>query len=183
MHGMTKHIRDAFDITDTDKGYYHQYEYMYGFIFANFIPNSIFEIGVKDGASIWTWQILFPSAKVDGMDIKIRPVKTKKDFKYIIADSTTYDTKEFPNYDIIIDDGSHLPEDQIKTFLNFKDKFNYCYIIEDINFTKDNDITSDKPLKQIVDVVQKEGYKGVFSFISYNKRKNTRALVIMHPNF
>jgi hypothetical protein len=178
MDGMVKYIRDSFDMSGTDKGYYHNYEYMYANIFANFTPESLFEIGVKDGASILAWQILFPSAKIDGMDIKKRKSKAKKEFNYIVADSTKYDTSFFPNYDIIIDDGSHRVENQIETFKNFKDKFNYYYIVEDVNFIKDNDT-----VQLLIEAIQEEGFKGVFSFMSYNKRKNTRSLIIMSKNF
>lgn len=183
MNGMTKYIRESFDLANTDKGYYHQYEYMYANIFANFIPDSILEIGVKEGNSILAWQQLFPKANITGMDITKKNLVTKLPFKYLIGSSTTFDVSTLGNFDVIIDDGSHRVEDQIETFKNFKDKFNYYYIVEDVNFVKDNDITSDRPVKLLIEAIQAEGFKGISSFMSYNKRKNTRSLVIMSKNF
>jgi hypothetical protein len=183
MNGMTKYIRDAFDLANTDKGYYHQYEYMYANIFVNFTPKSILEIGVKDGNSILAWQQLFPSASITGIDISKKKLVTSIPFTYLIGSSTTFDVSNLNNFDVIIDDGSHKVEDQIETFKNFKDKFNYYYIIEDVNFVKDNDITSDRPIKMLIEAIQAEGFKGVSSFMSYNTTKNTRSLVIMSKNF
>ena len=183
MNGMTSYIREAFDLADTDKGYYHNYEYMYASIFSNFVPESLLEIGVKNGNSILAWQKLFPSTKITGIDIVKNKLVTDKPFEYLIADSTIFNVDTLPIFDVIIEDGSHKVEDQITTFKNFKDKFKYYYVVEDVNFIKDNDITSDRPVRMLIEAIQAEGFKGVSSFMSYNKRKNTRSLVIMSKNF
>jgi hypothetical protein len=178
----TRYLREAFDIANTDKGFYHGYEHMYAFIFSGFTPKSIFEIGVKDGNSILAWQKLFPSASITGMDIKHRNTVARH-FEYIVGDSTIYPTTNFPSYDIIIDDGSHKVEDQIKTFMNFKDKFNFYYVIEDINLIKDDEPNSDRPVKMLIDTITGEGYKGIATFSSYNERKVTKSLVITSLQF
>jgi hypothetical protein len=183
MNGMTKHIRDAFDLANTDKGYYHNYEYMYANIFANFIPDSMLEIGVKNGNSILAWQQLFPKANITGIDITERNLVTKLPFNYLIGSSTTFDVSTLDNFDVIVEDGSHRVEDQIETFKNFKNKFNYYYIVEDVNFVKDNDVNSDRPVRMLTEAIQAEGFYGISTFMSYNKRKHTRSLVIMSKNF
>jgi hypothetical protein len=52
----------------------------------------------------------------------------------INGDSARSATKELiaPNYDIIIDDGDHRPDYQWATFLNFEDRWQRAYVIEDI---------------------------------------------------
>ena len=103
MNGMTKYIKDAFDLANTDKGYYHNYEYMYANIFANFIPDSILEIGVKEGNSILAWQQLFPKANITGIDIAKKNLVTKLPFKYLIGSSITFDVSTLGNFDVVID--------------------------------------------------------------------------------
>jgi len=180
----TKTVKDAFELANTDKGYYHNYEHMYAMLFAFFEPKTLLEIGVKNGLSIWAWQTLFPNCDITGIDIqKSFDMYNKGPFNYLIGDSTTYNVSSLPTYDIIIEDGSHDVVDQIKTFQNFKDKFKYYYVIEDINFVKGNDPTSDKPLKDLIAAIQAEGFYGIATYPSYNKRKDTRALVVMSKSF
>ena len=184
--GLISYFRDAFDITNTDKGYYHTYEHMYSFIFHNFTPKNILEIGVKNGRSIAAWQKLFPETNITGMDIiKNKLVIPEDSFNYMIGDSTNpIFTDKLDKQDVIIDDGSHYFYDQIKTFDNLKDKFNFFYVIEDINFVKQsNDASLDYSLSAIRDVVMKNGFKGIAIFDSYNERKITKSMVIQSANF
>jgi hypothetical protein len=186
MNGMTQYIKDTFDLAKTDKSESHSYEYMYASVFSNFIPQSLLEIGVKSGRSIYAWQKLFPKAEITGIDISKNNLITeitKDSFKYLIGDSTVFDVSTLPVFDIIIDDGSHKVEDQIKTFKNFKEKFKYYYVIEDINFVKNHDHTSDLPLKKLIASIQEEGFYGIATYPSYNKRKETKSLVVMSKDF
>jgi len=180
----TETVRAAFDLAGTDKGSYHEYEHMYAMMFSFFAPDSILEIGVKRGASLAAWQMLFPEAKLSGLDIlEADDLRNNKSFNYMIGDSTTFDMSSLPVYDVVIDDGDHTVEAQIKTFDNFKDKFKYFYVIEDINFVKDNEVDSSDPVKRLLDHIVNAGYRGVVSFPSYNKRKDTRALVVLSRSF
>lgn len=177
-------VRAAFDIGGTDKGHYHTYEYMYAMMFAFFEPKSILEIGVKRGKSIAAWQTLFPSAEIAGIDIQEAPhLFNKKPFNYMIGDSTKFDTSALPKYDVIIDDGDHSVEAQIKTFDNFKTKFNYFYVIEDINFVKNSAKDPQEPVTKLIEHIKSSEFFGIASFHSYNTRKDTKALVILSRSF
>ncbi len=136
----------AFSQAKTDKGYVHGYDRFYDEIFQDFTPNSLLEIGVKQGRSLSAWRIMFPECYITGIDI------TNKDFikkqiqfaqaKIIIENSTKPQILEKidSSYDVIIDDGSHYYKDILRTFKNFHTKFNNYYVIEDwhydLNFIK-----------------------------------------------
>lgn len=186
--GMTKTVKDAFFVSNTDKGYYHQYEYMYANIFSSCTPKSILEIGVKDGNSIKAWQMLFPEAKISGMDIvKSKKLFDMKPFDFIEGSSTNYETtSKLDNYDIIIDDGSHHILDQIITFSNLKNKFNYFYVIEDISFVGNNiDVAPNviATANVLKACIRKMGFYGISMFDSYNTHKKCCSLVIQSKEF
>lgn len=186
MHNMRQLIRTAFDHSTTDKGYYHEYEHMYANIFSSFEPKSILEIGVKEGKSLHSWHLLFPEAKLTGLDIAQNTLKFDS-FEYVIGDSTDKDvTDKLGFYDVIIDDGSHNLYDQIMTFTNLKNKFKYFYVIEDISLvgSKGNPhpgyMDSANALKTCI---RKCGYKGIALFDSFNKRHPSCSLVIQSNEF
>jgi spermidine synthase len=100
------------------------------------------------GESLLMWEEYFTNSKVFGVDITSKFLKElikDKTHNIIIADATKKSTlKRFSEetFDVIIDDGSHLLEDQINTFKLFKDKMNPggIFIIEDvvnIDYTRD----------------------------------------------
>lgn len=180
---MRQHIRDVFDITKTDKGYFHEYEHMYASIFSNLTPSSLLEIGVRQGHSIRAWQKLFPKASITGIDIQKNELVPGNDFNYMIANSTDYSAvKDLPNYDIIIDDGSHHVYDQILTFTNFKDRFNYYYVIEDVSYAREHP-GSDHSIKVLKACIKRCGYRGIAVYDSYNNRNPSVSIVIQSNTF
>lgn len=104
---------------------------------------NILEIGVATGLSLEMWSEYFPNSQIYGVERKqIEYKPTNKRIELIIGDAT--DSKTFQNienFDIIIDDGSHIFTDQIFSYaiLFHKLKNNGIYIIEDI---RDIDATS-----------------------------------------
>ena len=132
-----------------DKGQFHSYidgYYAPQFETHRLKAKRILEIGIKAGHSLNMWKEYFPNAHVVGVD------NTKRNTicpscEVIIGDAT--DKKTFTNqknFDIIIDDGSHLIEQQIQSFNILWDKLNSggLYIIEDI---MDIDKTRDQLLE------------------------------------
>ena len=99
-------------------------------------PISMVEIGVQNGGSLETWAEYFPNAtNIIGLDIneQCRALSFNDPrIKTYIQDAKT----SIPgNYDIIIDDGSHVSNDMIE---QFKAWFPYLkdggiYVIEDIH--------------------------------------------------
>jgi len=112
----------------------------YGKVYEDFISvqtKSLLEIGIKKGRSLTAWRDILPYADLYGMDITDKEwiedrIKYSK-AKTFIADSTKKGSEDLiKNVEVIIDDGSHYPDDQLKTLENFKDKFNQYYVIEDV---------------------------------------------------
>lgn len=132
-----------------DKGTAHTYIGEYQRLLEPYRNNStVLEIGLCMGESLLMWEEYFTNSKVFGVDISSNfleeMIKSKK-HNIIIADATKESILEkFTNetFDVIIDDGSHLLQDQVNTFKLFKDKMNPggIFIIEDvtnIDYTRD----------------------------------------------
>lgn len=123
------------DIGCNDKGGIHTYLETYDKLFAPFQKGcTMMEIGLAMGDSLKLWDEYFENSTITGIDISVvfeRP-KYKNDVYIFERDAT----KDLPTgtFDIVIDDGSHMESDQIKTFNLLKGKMNPggIYIIEDI---------------------------------------------------
>ena len=122
----------------TDKAYAHHYCDFY----EQFLPNPsqftgrILEIGIKDGASLRMWRDYYPSAKeIVGIDIE----KPKPIFGCNVHQMDQCDVNalhQLGEFDIIIDDGSHMTLHQQISF----NKLFYtqlsrigCYVMEDLH--------------------------------------------------
>lgn len=107
--------------------------------------NSIFEIGVKNGGSLALWNLVFPKAKILGIDLNISQVLpttqaylTSKGVQAIECNClevprVTDLIQELGEVDLIIDDGQHTFETILPSLNQFwkylsKDGF---YIVED----------------------------------------------------
>lgn len=124
----------------SDKGTAHDYIRIYEQFLTPYreTNNNILEIGLYTGHSIQMFAEYFHNAKtIYGIDINdiqvITSFKDKIDIR--IADATKEDTfADITNLDVVIDDGSHILEDQITTLKLLWPKLNNngIYIIEDI---------------------------------------------------
>ena len=109
----------------TDKGSTHTYaQNLYPNIF-NLLNrvDSILEIGVWKGASCALWKLVFPGAKVVGVDISIselHPLAKKMlvegEISILQADaySQSFFNTQKGRYDLVIDDGPHTVSSQIE---------------------------------------------------------------------
>ena len=134
------------DVGHNDKGGTHSYLSTYETLFSPFRNGcTMMEMGTAQGMSLKLWDKYFINSTIIGVDLsfpfdglrliqdgvnKIRLVEgncTKIDFLQELQE-----LQEF--YDIVIDDASHMGEDQIKTFNLVKPymKKGGVYIIEDI---------------------------------------------------
>lgn len=97
----------------------------------------VLEIGVEAGTSLRMWRDYFPNAEIWGFDIDPRCKSQESDrIKVVIGDQTKeMDLNTLPgNFDIVIDDGLHTQDAQIKTFLFiFREKMaeRGIYVVED----------------------------------------------------
>lgn len=126
----------------SDKGpHVHNYTRHYERYFAPLReqPITLLEIGVAGGASLRTWQEYFPRARVIGIDVVPIPalgeriqvfLGSQADPGFLLALA-----QQLGPFDVIIDDGSHIGDDQR---LSFETLYAYVkpgglYIIEDLH--------------------------------------------------
>lgn len=117
----------------SDKGKAHQYCDFYQ---ANIgYPKTIVEFGVLNGASLKMWRDAYPGSTVIGLDIETKqPIDGVYIFK-LDATKSNWITNINPGFDLIVDDASHVVEDQMASFKLWWPFVNKggCYIIEDIH--------------------------------------------------
>ena len=103
----------------------------------------ILEIGIADGKSLLMWSDYFKNSTVVGIDIHEIDIKEKNLDRSNIkihqgsqSDDKFINTiiKEYETFDIIIDDGSHLKKDVIKSFHLLFPHLNNdgLYVVEDM---------------------------------------------------
>lgn len=134
------HKYASFDISmGTDKSTIHSYSKLYQTILSPVKDKikTVLEIGVFSGASCQVWSEYFSDAEIYGIDIDFRKVIygiQNPKIKYRQLDGTKVESLSFlpEHFDFVLDDGSHLPEDQIQSAKLFVPKTD-IYICEDIN--------------------------------------------------
>jgi SAM-dependent methyltransferase len=142
-----------------DKGTAHTYIDEYEKLLKDHRENStVLEIGICRGESLRMWDEYFINSKVYGIDITdhyIKDLISENKYNIIIGNACSEDIlKQLDDltFDVIIDDGSHLINDQINSFNLLKNRMkpNGIYIIEDVN---NIDLTIDR-LNQLHDNIQ-----------------------------
>ena len=141
---VTKNLTSIAEIYKTDK-LEHGYTAVYEKYFENIRDHKlqILEIGIADGKSLLMWSDYFKNSTIIGIDIHKIDIKEKKlDRNNIkVHQGSQSDEKfinelinQYGNFNIIIDDGSHLKKDVIKSFnLLFPHlNNNGLYIVEDM---------------------------------------------------
>jgi len=135
-----KTFKEISDSVDCDKSTYHEYDRIYPLFLEKWRNESIniFEIGIEYGKSMKIWENYFPFANIWGMDIA-NTYKSPRCSVFIGDQSKMEDlvsiSNKIPKCELIVDDGSHVPEHQLKTFnYLFRNvlKPGGVYIIEDI---------------------------------------------------
>lgn len=102
----------------------------------------VLEIGINAGSSLRMWEEWFPHAKVIGFDILPHVLFNSGRIKCFQADQSSefslleavYKVSVTPEFDLIIDDGSHELQHQLitmKTLLPFLSTYG-VYVIEDV---------------------------------------------------
>lgn len=121
-------------------GAIHTYLETYDKLFKPFQNGCTFmEIGLALGKSIELFDEYFENSKIYGVDLSIvfTPLDYKNAVKLIATDGTKPEMLNHFNgdkFDLVIDDGSHMTQDQIDTFNIIKPHMNKggVYVIEDI---------------------------------------------------
>lgn len=100
----------------------------------------ILEIGVGEGPGLRMWQEFFPNAKIYGAENDPKRIFKEDRIQVFYCDQTSQVNLEGlikiigNDIDLVIDDGSHKPSDQILTCLTLMPLLspNTIYIIEDV---------------------------------------------------
>lgn len=123
---------------NTDKTTYHNFTDFYDLYLDNKreSASNVLEVGVFNGASIFMWRDYFKHATIHAVDIydKSHLFIGMARVKFIISDQKNL--RYSPHtFDVIIDDASHIMEDQQITFANLfmAVKNGGVYIIEDLH--------------------------------------------------
>lgn len=122
------------------------YFFIYDRIFRRFLekgePLKLLEIGVQNGGSLEIWKKYLPQGStIHGIDIdeNCMHLKFSEGIFFHLGSATdkSFMDKTFSDiqFDVIIDDGSHICEEVIQTFeyLFPKMKNGGCYIVEDLH--------------------------------------------------
>ena len=142
---MSKLI-DILDKYETDKGTIHGHEHGFSKFYEKYFEKikncqNILEIGVGEGASLYSWQEYFKEAFIFGADcVDKSEYNTDKIKCFILDQSDKSSLQKFVDnnnitFDLIIDDGSHHMKDQQLTlgYLFPILKPGGLYILEDLH--------------------------------------------------
>jgi hypothetical protein len=133
-------LTEIADHYGTDKGSLkHNYAIVYERVLGSLVGRecSLLEIGVACGASLKMWSHWLPKAQIDGIDIRPECAELCQGWPNIhvfIKDATKQAPHPDNNWDVIIDDGSHVPSHIIDTFRLYwpRLKSGGVYVIEDL---------------------------------------------------
>jgi len=104
------------------------------------VIKKVIEIGTAEGASLFMWRDFFPNATIYGAEIDKDRIFKEDRIEVIECDQSKVEdladllSKTGLDIDIMIDDGSHDPKDQVLTALTVLPliKKEVIYIIEDV---------------------------------------------------
>jgi trans-aconitate methyltransferase len=156
----------------TDKNTSHSYGPVYEKIFSPIkdTTETILEIGFDSGTSLKVYSEYFRNALIYGIDIRdncIPEIKKNLRINMIFGDAKSSEIINYYDkaYDIIVEDASHLLDDQVCHFKDYSDfvKAGGYYIIEDVH---------ENSVSMLVDILEPIGkYKG-FSLTIEDLRKH-----------
>lgn len=128
---------------DLDKGLrHHNYTSVYDKIFLEkrLEVKNVLEIGIANGNSLRMWRDYFPNAQIYGIDNEASTIFQEDRITCFEQDQGAIETLQkladkLPEFDIIIDDGSHEPLHQVATAKVLVTRLapNGIYVIEDVH--------------------------------------------------
>ena len=146
----------------TDKTTVHSYGDLYDATFEECRSKAdvcVLEIGIYSGAFLQAVAEFLPEAQVDGIDVsldRVRFGRSNPRIRMACLDGTAAASVEAlqRSYDVIIDDASHLPADQVRTLDLFAPllKPGGVYMIEDIN-----DATMEEVRREVTTLADRHG--------------------------
>jgi cephalosporin hydroxylase len=163
----------------SDKVSAHSYGDVYDTIFSNISINKLLEMGIAYGSSINAFGLFLDQSEVYGIDINKKLIDTCRIMSnninlihYNVTDPSIIDIFSDIKFEVIIDDASHRPDFQMKTFDIYK-RFlsdDGIYIIEDVN---EKMLLEVEFIKKFINI-DLRGKRGRFDdyLLIYTKNKN-----------
>ena len=143
---MTKKKRSLTEIglsQKTDKAYWHGFTDVYEQWLSDYRKSAgaVMEIGIANGSSLKMWKEWFENAQIVGVDILDRSMMNEERIQTAIMDQDSkssidrFLSKQSSQFDVIIDDGSHISKHQMTNLEYLWDhlKVGGLYIIEDLH--------------------------------------------------
>jgi len=178
------HLNKVGKVSDKWESYLGYYDALFGPL--RQLPVSILEIGVQNGGSLDTWSEFFKSGqRFVGCDINPKCGSLKYDdprISVVVGDANTPSGYQAiraisSDFDIVIDDGSHLSMDVLNSFVNYFPmvKPGGLYVVEDthtIYFDQYgggilNDHGAYAFFKRLIDVVNFQFWRDQMSINTY----------------
>jgi hypothetical protein len=96
-------------------------------------PVRLLEIGLQRGHSLRAWQAMYPNASIWGIeqDTTYRDM-FPAEVNVLWEDARMVNVDPLPDFDMIVDDASHIAEDIIAVWRRLRSKCRGYYIIEDL---------------------------------------------------
>ncbi len=180
-----RNLKDMDDLTKlaikygTDKWGKHHYTPIYYNLFRNKRNDirGVLEIGPAEGAGLFMFRDFFPNANIYGAEVdkkRLDKLQNLERVKVFAFDQSNFDSAEleelfmhFQNLDIVIDDGSHNPTDQMLSCFGIMPFLNKeaTYIIEDVVDVKVAEYLSRKYCVEVIEC---------------GKRYDDRLIVVKH---
>jgi predicted O-methyltransferase YrrM len=170
----------------TDKMTSHSYEGVYNELFSNYTNKNInlLEIGFDGGFSLLAYYEYFKNGTIYGIDIqdnRTDEVKSNEKLNITIGDAKQQEIidKHSIGFDIIIEDASHLLEDQIQHFKDYSKYVNSggLYIIEDVN-----QMNYEKVLDETKNIAYSNGFRCQVYDLRHIKYRFDDILIVFFKN-
>jgi hypothetical protein len=135
----------------TDKSHFHNYTPYYHQLLSGKSVKKVLEIGLGWGGlmhndyqhagSLLMWREYFPEAEIYGLDVRPDALRNEHRIHSFLCDQNNIDSllhaaeQVGGNFDLIVDDGSHVPAHQVVTAMTFAPLLaaGGLYVIEDVH--------------------------------------------------
>jgi hypothetical protein len=176
---------EALNASYSDKASLHEYHKVYAHVLGNIEINNFLEIGLflnnLQHTDLTAWAALYPEANIYGGDVKTSQLFDRDNIKmqYLDqSDSASFTTfkQTFPvEFDVILDDASHIYESTINTFVNLFPvlKSGGVYIIEDCQSDHPDNNDWQQTVSALTEYFNENGYSyEVFQSRSPEKKQD-----------
>ena len=155
LNPLSRELATSFRLNGSDKSTRHSYELAYSMLLQGIEAPKILEIGIGSnstfpyagidqvpGGSLKAWRAVFPHATIVGGDIDASNFESISEACFWVDQNSNESLMQFKSrvetygpFDLIVDDGLHEPDANIRTFQVLKELLSSSgnYVIEDVH--------------------------------------------------